>query len=103
MVRLAVDLEHGITQTRVGRDAESLRLASNVGLLRPTSEVSVLLGTRGPRFSLKCDLKVRFVSDDLSLVIFGQPTELPSKFLILRGLLGRILKYFGLRLNLGFP
>jgi len=78
-------MERGVTQTRVGWDVELLRLASNSGLLRPASEVSVLLGTRGPHFSVKRDLhvEVRFASDDLSLVIFGQPTEFPLKFSIL--------------------
>jgi len=37
--------------------------------------------------------------DDLSSVIFRQPTESPPKFFIFRGWLGRILKYFGLWLN----
>ena len=65
----------GVTQTRVRRDAELLWLVLNAGLLRPASEVSVLLWTWGLRFSLKCDLRVevRFESDDLSLVIFRQP------------------------------
>ena len=78
MLRLALDLERELTQTRVDRDAELLRLASNVGLLRPASEVSILLGTRGPRFSSKRDLCVeaRLTSDDLSLVIIGQ-SKLP--------------------------
>ena len=56
MLRLAFDLERGVIQTRVGGDAELLRLASNASLLRPASKVSMLLGTRGPRFS--CDLRV---------------------------------------------
>jgi len=75
-LRLTLDLKRGVTQTRVGRDAELLRLASNAGLLRPASEVSVLFEMRGPRFSSKCDLRVEviFASDDLSLVIFGQST-----------------------------
>ena len=87
MLRPALDTERGVTQTRVRWDAEILRLASNAGLFRPASEVSVLLGTRGPRFNLKRDLRVevRFASDDLSLVIFRQPTESPPKFSILRG------------------
>ena len=38
-------------------------------------------------------------SDDLSLVIFRQLTEPPPKFSIFRGLLRRILKYFGLWLS----
>ena len=86
MLRPALDIERGVTQTRVGWDAKLLRLSSDAGLLRPASEVSVLLGTRGPHFSSKCDIrvKVRFASDDLFLVIFGQLTELPPKFLILR-------------------
>ena len=76
MLRLALDLEHGITQTRVGRDTELFRRASNTDLLKPASEISMLLGTRGPRFSLKFDLRVKvsFASDDLSLVIFRQST-----------------------------
>jgi len=67
-------------------DAELIRLALNASLLRPASEVSVLLGTRGPHFSLKCDLRVevRFAYD-LSLMIFEQLAELPPKFLTLRG------------------
>jgi len=42
----------------------------------PASEVFMLLWMRGPRFSLKRDLRVEvsFASDNLSLVIFGQPT-----------------------------
>jgi len=52
-------------------DVELLRFALNAGLLRPASEVSVLLWTRGPHFSLKRDLRVevRFASNDLSLLI----------------------------------
>jgi len=55
---------------------ELLRLVLNAGLLRLASEVSVLLGMLGLHFSSKRDLRVevRFMSDDLSLVIFGQPT-----------------------------
>jgi len=62
----------GVTQTRVER-----------GLLRPASEFSVLLWTPGPRFSLKRDLRVevRFAYDDLSMVIFEQPTRL-SEFIL---------------------
>jgi len=76
LLRLALDLEHGITQTRVGRDTELFRRASDTSLLKPTSEISILLGARGPHFSLKCDLRVKvsFASDDLSLVIFRQST-----------------------------
>jgi len=72
LLRLAPDLEHGVTQTRISRDAELLRLASNAGLLRPVSEVSMLLEMRGPHFSSKRDLRVemRLASDYLSLVIF---------------------------------
>ena len=105
LLRLALDLECGVTQTRVSRDAELLKLASNAGLLRPASEVSVLLWMRGPRFSLKRDLHIEmwFTSDDLPLVIFGQPIEFPLKFLKLRSWLGRISKYFELQLILGFP
>jgi len=68
LLRPALDMERGVTQTRVGCDAELLRLVSNAGLLRPAF---VLLRTRGPHFSLKHDLhvEVRFASDDLSLVI----------------------------------
>ena len=75
-------VRRGVPQTRIGRDIELLRLAQNAGLLMPASEVSVLLWTRGPRFSLKRALlvEVRFTSDDFSLVIFGQPTEPPLKF-----------------------
>jgi len=67
---------HGVTQTHV-----------EAGLLKLASEVFVLLETRGLHFSSKCDIRVegRFASDDLSLVIFGQPTEPPPKFLILCG------------------
>ena len=87
MLRLALDLERGVTQTRVGRDVELLRFALNTGLLRPASEVSMLLEMRGPRFSSKRDLhvEVTLASDDLSLMIFGQPTEPPPKFSILHG------------------
>ena len=76
MLRLTLDLERGVTQTRVGRNAELLRLASKTSLLRPASEVSMLLEMRGPRFSSKRDLhvEVRLASNDLSLVIFGQST-----------------------------
>jgi len=71
----------GVPQTRVGWDAELLRFALNVGLLRPASEVSVLLWMRGLLFSLKHDLhiEVRFASDDLSLVIFWIAYRTPSK------------------------
>ena len=57
---------------------ELLRLALNASLLWPSSEVSVLLWTRGLRFNLKRDLRVevRFASDDLSLVIFEQPLSI---------------------------
>jgi len=48
-------------------------------------------------------VEVRFASEDLSLVIFGHPTEPLPKFSILRGWLRWISKYFGLQLNLGFP
>jgi len=87
LLRPALDIEWEVTQTRVGWDAELLRLASNAGLLRPASEVSVLLGTQGSSFSSKYDLRVevRFASDNLSLVIFGQLTGLPPKFSILYG------------------
>ena len=105
LLRSALDMERGITQTRVGRDTELLRPALNAGLLMPAFEVFMLLWTRGPHFSLKRDLhvEVRFASDDLSLVIFGQPTESPPKFSILCDWLGWFLKYFRFRLNLGFP
>ena len=71
-----------VPQIRVGQDVELLRLALNAGLLRLASEVSMLLWTRSPRFSLKHDLRVevKFVSDDLSLIIFGQPTEPVQSF-----------------------
>ena len=58
MFRFVLDQERQVTQTRVGQDAELLRLASNAVLLRLVSEVSMLLGTRGPHFSLECDLSV---------------------------------------------
>ena len=76
MLRPALGLECEVTQTHVGRDTELLKLASYAGLLRPTSEFAILLGTRGPRFSSKCDLRVevKLASNDLSLVIFGQST-----------------------------
>jgi len=79
LLRLAPDLKHRVTQTRVGRDAELLRLESNAGFLMPVSEVSMLLVMRGLRFSSKRDLRVemRLASDDLSLVIFEQPTHPP--------------------------
>ena len=44
---------------------------------------------------------MRFTYDDLSLVIFEQPTELPPKFLKLRSCLEQISKHFGLQLILG--
>ena len=49
------------------RTQSYLRLASNTDLLRPASEVSMLLEMRGPRFSSKRDLRVemRLASDDL--------------------------------------
>ena len=56
------DLECGVTQTRVRWDAELLRLVSNTGLLRLGSEVSWLLGTRGPHFSLKHDFALKWGS-----------------------------------------
>ena len=58
----------------------------NAGLLRPASEVSVLLWMRGPHFNLKRDLRieVRFASDDLSSVIFGQPTLYKREALVQR-------------------
>ena len=76
-------VERGFTQTRVGWDAELLRLVLNAGLLRPASEVFILLWTRGPFFSLKRDLRVevRFAYDDLSMVIFEQPTRI-SEFIL---------------------
>jgi len=83
---------------RPALDAKLLRLTLNTGLLRSASEVSVFLWTRCLRLSLKCDLhvEVRFAYDDLSLVIFGQPTEPPQKFSKFRNWLGWVLKYFGL-------
>ena len=61
-LRPASEVEHQVAKTRawnrrrsysdsVGWDAELLRLALNASLLRPASEVSILLGTRGPHFS----------------------------------------------------
>jgi len=72
VLKLEFDLKRGVIQTHVGWDAELLTLASNAGLLRPASEVSILLGTRGPHFSSKRDLRVevRLTSNNLSLVIF---------------------------------
>jgi len=77
LLRLTLDLECRVTQTRVRWDAELLRLVSNAGLLRPTSKVSTLLEMRGPHFSLKRDLhvEVRLASDDLFLMILRQSTE----------------------------
>ena len=65
----------------------------------------MLLWTRVSRFSLKHNLhvEVRFTSDDLSLVIFRQPTEPPLKILKLRSWLRQILKHSGLQLISGFP
>jgi len=99
LLKLVLDLERRVTQTRVGSEtrgfsnprlkwsAKLLSPALNVGLLMPASKVFILLWMLGPRFSLKFDLcvEVRFVFDDLSLVIFGQLTEHPPKFSILRG------------------
>ena len=84
MLRPVLDMECGVTQTRVGQDAKLFRPALNAGLLMPASEVFMLLWTLGLRFSLKHDLRVevRFASDDLSLVIFGQLTEPFPKFSI---------------------
>ena len=86
MLRLALGLERGVTQTRVGRNAELLGLASDADLLRLASEVSTLLEMRGPRLSSKRNLRVemRLASDDLSSVIFEQSTKPPPKFSILR-------------------
>ena len=95
LLRTTLDMEREVTQTRVGQDTK---------LLRPASEVFMLRWTRDLRFSLKCDLhvEVRFVLDDLSLVIFGQSAEPPQKFSILHSWLGWISKYFRFWLNLGF-
>jgi len=80
LLRLALDLERGVTQVRVGRDAELLRLASNASLLRPASKVSMLLDMRGLRFNSKryFHIEVRLAFDDLSLVIFGQSIVITS-------------------------
>jgi len=80
LLRLTLDLEHEITQTRVDQDTELLRPAFNAGLFMSASEVFILLWIWGPRFSLKRDLRVevRFASDDLSLVIFGQLTAMSN-------------------------
>ena len=67
-------MRRGVLQTRIGWDAELLKLALNAGLLRPASEVSMFLGTRGPRFSRR--IKIGLTSDGLSLVIFRQRTTL---------------------------
>ena len=71
-VRRKVSGALSCSDLRLTWSAELLRLALNAGLLRPASEVSVLLGMRGPRFSSKRDLhvEVRLASDDLSLLIF---------------------------------
>ena len=58
LLSLTLDLEGRVTQTSVGREAELLRLVSNVSLLRPASEVSMLLEMRGPCFSSKCDRRI---------------------------------------------
>ena len=62
----------GVPQTFVGWDTELLRFTLNAGLLRPASEVFVLLWMPGPCFSLKREVRVevRITFDDLSLVIF---------------------------------
>jgi len=95
-LRLASEVKRQVTQARALPETQSysdsrwnwdarflrpasaklLRPALNVSLLMPASEVFMLLWTRRPRFSLKRDLRVevRFASDDLSLVIFGQLT-----------------------------
>ena len=75
-------MRRGVPQTRIGWDAELLRLVLNASSLRPVFAVSVLLWTQGLRYSLKRDLRVgvRFAFDDLFLVIFGQPTETPPSF-----------------------
>jgi len=80
LLKSVLNMEHRVTQISVGWVADLLRLASNAGLHRPASEVFVLLRTRGPHFSSKCNLhvEVRFASDDLSLVIVGQPTSSSS-------------------------
>ena len=79
-----LDMERRVTQTRVGRDAELL-FASNAGLFKPASEVLMLLEMRGPRFSSKRNLcvEVRLASDDLTLVIFGQPTPIYCSYCLI--------------------
>ena len=45
------NVERGVTQARVGWDMELLRPTRDAGLLRPASEVLVVLWTQGLRFS----------------------------------------------------
>ena len=94
LLRLALDMEREVPQTRI-----------EYGLTQACVWSLCASWIQGPRFSLNCKLRVevRFASDDLSLVIFEQPTEPPPKFSIFSSWLGRILKYFGLQLNFGFP
>ena len=98
LLKLTLGLECIVTQTLISQDVELLKLTSNAGLLRPVSEVSMLLEMQGSRFSSKRDLRVevRLAFDDLSLVMFWIVYRTPPNFLILCGWLGRILKYFGL-------
>ena len=72
-------------------------------LLRSASEVSMLLWTGGPRFSLKRDLhvEVRFASDDLSLVIFLTAFRTPSKIFDTPWLTGTDFKIFWTSVGLG--
>ena len=104
MLRHALDLERGVTQTHVGQDAELLKLALNVGLLRPASKVSILLGMRDTRFSSKRDLRVEvmLVSNDLSLVIFKQLRN-PSKVFDTLCLTGTDFKILWTSVEFGLP
>jgi len=54
------------------------------------------------RVEMRLAFDLRFAFETLSSVIFRKPTELPLKFLKPRGWLERILKYFGLHIDLSF-
>ena len=85
MLRLVLEMGRGVAQTLREMQSSSDSRWTQVYSC-PRLKSSCFYWTRDPRFSLKRDLRVevRFAFDDLSLVIFGQPTEPPPKFLKLR-------------------
>ena len=128
LLRPALEMECGVFQTRVRRGVYSdprLKSLFSLGTRGPrwkwNAEFFKLawdaeftqtrvwslcfpLGRKVPVL-VERDLRVevRFASNDLSLVIFRQPTELSPKFLKLHSWLGQILNHFGLQLISGFP